>query len=204
MTPAASFAAPPTILWRAVAPTRGALVIAVLGASALVAAAARVAIPLPFSPVPLTGQTFAVLLVGAALGSRAGAAALVAYLVEGLLGLPVFAGGTSAWSPSRAGAPVILGPTAGYLVGFVAAAFVVGWLAERGWDRRPHTSALAMALGNLVIYVFGLAWLARFVGPEQAIPLGALPFLVGDLLKILLATALLPAAWRFAGAARPR
>ncbi|MDP9266145.1 MAG: biotin transporter BioY [Chloroflexota bacterium] len=185
------------MLWRAVAPTWTAVVLAVLAGSALIGLAARVAIPLPFSPVPITGQTFAVLLVGAALGARLGAAALTAYLVEGLLGLPVFAGGTSAWAPTRIpGVPVILGPTAGYLAGFVAAAFVVGWLAERGWDRRPLTTALAMALGNVAIYLLGLAWLARFVGVEGAFPLGAQPFLVGDLLKLLVAAAVLPAAWR--------
>ncbi len=124
-----------TLVWRTVAPTRTAIAAAVLAGSALVALAAQLRIDLPFSPVPVTGQTFAVLVVGAVLGARLGAAALLTYLVEGLAGLPVFAGGTSAWTPSSAGVPVIAGPTAGYLVGFVAAAAIVGALAERGFDR---------------------------------------------------------------------
>ncbi|MCX2728035.1 biotin transporter BioY [Thermomicrobium sp. 4228-Ro] len=175
--------------WRANANARlltsAALVVA---GSVLTALAAHVSIPLPFTPVPITGQTFAVLLVGAALGSRRGAASMALYLAEGLAGLPVFAGG-------KAGLAVLLGPTGGYLIGFIAAAFVTGWLAERGWDRRPLTTALAMVLGNLVIYLFGVSWLAVFVGISKAPLLGMIPFLPGDLLKILLATAALPGAW---------
>ena len=109
----------------------------------------------------------------------------------------VFAGGTSAWSPSSVpGVPVAFGPTAGYLVGFVAAAAVVGALAERGFDRRVLTTIVAMALADLVIFVFGVAWLARFVGPERALPLGMLPFVAGDAVKIALAAVALPVAWR--------
>ncbi|MBO9360624.1 MAG: biotin transporter BioY [Thermoflexus sp.] len=164
----------------------------ILGGSLLTALMARVAIPLPFTPVPITGQTFAVLLVGAALGSWRGGLSMVAYLLEGALGLPVFAGGA-------AGLARLGGPTGGYLIGFVAAAFVTGWLAERGWDRRPATTALAMLAGNAVIYLFGLPWLAGFVGgflgPKGALALGLLPFVVGDLLKLLLATIALPSAW---------
>lgn len=201
-------------------PGLAAQVLLVLGGSLLTAAAAQVSVPLygqglthplarllgslygalglplPATPVPLTGQTFTVLLVGAVLGSRLGAASLLLYLGQGLLGLPVFALGTSAWSPSRIpGLPVILGPTAGYLLAFPVAAWVVGRLAERGWDRRPWSTALAMLLGNLVIYVGGLAWLARFTGPGAALSLGMVPFLPGDLLKLLAAAALLPSAW---------
>ncbi len=160
-----------------------------LSASLLVALAARVTIPLPFSPVPITGQTFAVLLVGALLGRRMGALAMLAYLAEGAAGLPVFAGGVG-------GPAVLVGPTAGYLYGFVAAALVVGWLCERGWDRRPVTAALAMLAGNAVIYLFGLPWLALFIGPERVLAAGLLPFIPGDLLKLLLATLALPAGWR--------
>ena len=186
-----------TIAW-AVVPPRGLWPAAtVLGGSALIALAAQLAIPLPFTPVPVTGQTFAVLLVGAALGARAGTLAVVAYLVEGLLGAPVFAGGRSAWSASAVpGVPVILGPSAGYLGGFVAAAALVGWLAERGHDRRFRTAAVAMACGTLAIYLFGAGWLARSIGLESAIRLGVLPFLAADLFKVLLAAAALPAAWR--------
>jgi biotin transport system substrate-specific component len=110
------------------------------------------------------------------------------YVAEGAAGLPVFAGGT-------AGPGVLLGPTGGYLVGFIAAAFVTGWLAERGWDRRPLTTALAMVLGNVVIYLLGVSWLSLFVGVTKAPLLGMVPFLPGDLLKIVLATLALPGAW---------
>ena len=162
--------------------------------SLFVALCAQISIPL--QPVPITGQTLGVLLVGALLGSRLGALSLLAYLAEGLAGLPVFAGATSAWSPSSVPAlPVLLGPTAGYLVGFVLAAALVGWLAERGWDRRVATTALAMALGNLLIYAAGLAWLARFVPTASLLALGMLPFLPGDALKLALAAAALPGAW---------
>ncbi|NOX63854.1 MAG: biotin transporter BioY [Chloroflexi bacterium] len=157
--------------------------------SLLVALAAQVTIPLPFSPVPITGQTFAVLLVAALLGGRGGAAALLLYLTEGALGLPVFAGGLG-------GPAVLLGPTAGYLYGFVVAAFVVGRLCERGWDRRLLTAAAAMLLGNAIIYGFGLPWLAAFVGAENALSLGLLPFIPGDILKLALAALSLPLGWK--------
>ncbi|GBC83908.1 Biotin transporter BioY [bacterium HR11] len=167
----------------------GVEVLLVLGGSLFTALMAQVAIPLPFTPVPITGQTLAVLLVGAVLGARRGALSMMAYLAEGLAGLPVFAGGT-------AGVGRLLGPTGGYLIGFVFAAYVVGRLADRGWDRRPATTALAMLVGNGVIYVFGLPWLAQFVGPAHVFSMGLVPFIPGDLLKVLLAAALLPGAWR--------
>ena len=165
----------------------------VLGASLVIALSAQVAIQLPFSPVPITGQTMAVLLVGALLGSRRGALAVLAYIAQGLAGLPVFAGGA-------AGLARLFGPTGGYLVGFVAAAFLVGWLAERGWDRRFGTTLAAMTLGNLVIYGVGAVWLAVFVGGlSRAWSLGVLPFLPGDALKIVLAAVLLPGGWKLLG-----
>ncbi len=160
----------------------------VIAGSLLTALAARMSIPLPFTPVPITGQTFAVLLIGAVLGSRRGAVSMAVYLAQGLAGLPVFAGG-------QAGLAVLLGPTGGYLIGFIAAAFITGWLAEHGWDRRPFTTAVAMALGNIVIYLFGVPWLAAFAGIERAPLLGLVPFLPGDVLKIGLATLALPGAW---------
>jgi biotin transport system substrate-specific component len=169
-------------------------VVLVLGGAILIALAAQVQIPLPFSPVPVTGQTFAVLLLGALYGSKRGAATVLIYLVLGTVGFPVFAGGA-------AGAARLVGPTAGYLVGFIAAAFVVGALAERGWDRRPWTTAAAMILGNLVIYALGVAWLAKFVGWDKVLATGVLPFLAGDALKIALAMLLLPAGWRLLGPA---
>lgn len=153
-----------------------------------VAALAQVRIPLPFTPVPITGQTFAVLLVGAALGSKRGAASLVLYTFMGALGLPFFAGGAS-------GLAYMTGPTLGYLVGFVAAAYVVGLLAERGLERSVRTSFVPFLVGTLVIYLFGAGWLAILFGIEQALTLGILPFLIGDAIKLALAALALPVAW---------
>ena len=154
-----------------------------------VAVLAQVRIPLPFTPVPLTGQTFAVLLVGAALGSKRGATSLALYTLMGAMGLPFFAGGAS-------GLAYMSGPTLGYLVGFVAAAYIVGLLAERGLERSVRTSLVPFLTGTLVIYLFGAGWLAILFGLEQALALGVLPFLAGDALKMLLAALALPAAWK--------
>ena len=171
----------------------------VLAGSLLIAASAQVALPLPFSPVPVTGQTFAVLLAGTLLGSRRGAAAVLAYLSEGAAGLPVFAGGA-------AGPHVLAGPTGGYLAGFVFGAWVCGALSARGWDRRPGTTVLSMILGNIAIFALGLPWLARFVGAERVLALGFWPFIPGDIVKIGLAAIALPLAWKWirdpAGCAR--
>ena len=161
----------------------------VLGGSLFIALSAQVVIPLPFSPVPITGQTLAVLLVGALLGSRRGTLSVLAYLTEGAMGLPVFAGGGT-------GVVWLLGPTGGYLLGFVPAAFITGWLAERGWDRRAETTLLMMLAGNMTIYAVGLPYLAFFAGFDRVLYLGFYPFIVGDIAKWLLATALLPSAWR--------
>jgi biotin transport system substrate-specific component len=163
-------------------------ILLVLAGSLLVAISALIQIRLPFTPVPITAQTLAVLLIGALLGSRRGGLALLAYLGEGLAGLPVFSGGGF-------GLAHLLGPTGGYLVGFAAAAFVTGWLAEHSWDRRPLTAFAAMLIGNLVIYAFGVAWLSTLVGYGQAWALGVAPFILGDLLKIALGTAVLPLGW---------
>jgi biotin transport system substrate-specific component len=160
----------------------------IVGGSLLVAGLAQLSIPL--QPVPVTGQTLGVLLVGAALGWRRGGLALLAYLAEGLVGLPVFAEG-------RAGLPVLLGPTGGYLVGFILAAALVGFLAERAWDRTPWLMALALVLGNLVIYAVGVPWLAVVLRlpPQPAYQFGMGPFLIGDALKLAVAMVLLPGAW---------
>ncbi len=160
--------------------------------SLLTAALAQVALRLPFTPVPITGQTLGVLVVGAALGSRRGATAMALYLAEGAMGLPFFAGGTG-------GPAVLLGPTAGYLLGFVPAAFLVGLLAERGLDRRPSGSLLVFAAGTAVIFLCGVTWLAGIVGPQSALMSGLWPFLPGAAVKIALAAVLLPAAWRLVG-----
>jgi len=171
-------------------------VLLVLLGSALIALSAWVAVPVPFSPVPVTGQTFAVLLVGSALGARRGAAAALAYLAEGCSGLPVFAGGA-------AGPHVMLGPTGGYLAGFVLGALVCGTLAERGWDRRVSTTVASMVLGNVMILVPGLLQLQAFVGPDRVLAMGLVPFLAGDVVKIAIAAALLPLAWKWIGHGRP-
>ena len=160
--------------------------------SALIALSARVAIPLPFSPVPVTGQTFAVLLVGAALGRWRGAAAVIAYLAEGAAGLPVFAGASG-------GPAALIGPTGGYLFGFVPGAWLCGLLAERGWDRRVWSTIASMLLGNVAIFAVALPWLARYVGGSNVWSLGFWPFVPGDVVKIGLAAAALPLAWKWLG-----
>ena len=158
-------------------------IILVLVGSWLVALTAQIVVPL--WPVPITGQTFGALLVGALLGKKRGATSLLLYLGQGAVGLPVFAGGT-------AGIAKLAGPTGGYLVGLVVVAWVVGWLSERGWDRRIATAVAAMLIGNISIYVFGLPWLANFVGWGAVLRVGLIPFIVGDVLKIALAGLALP------------
>ena len=169
--PLAITLAPAGALWR---------VILVLAGSVLIGLAAQIAVPLPFSPVPVTGQTLAVLVVAAALGARLGALSVVLYVLEGLIELPVFAGGAS-------GIARLAGPTGGYLVGFIVAAALVGALAERGWDRRARACALAMLGGLAIIYVVGLTWLARFPLQTGLLEAGLLPFLVGDAYKLIIA-----------------
>ncbi len=159
----------------------------VVAGSLTIAAAAQIAIPLPL--VPLTGQTFAVLLVGALLGARLGAFTVLAYLLEGFAGLPVFSAG-------RSGLAMLAGPTGGYLVGFIAAAASVGWLAQRGWDRRTLTTVAAMTLGNLVLYGFGAAWLTFLIGLDRALAVGVYPFVLGEVIKVGLAAVILPQGWR--------
>lgn len=141
-------------------------------------------------PVPVTMQTFGVLVIGAVYGARLGAATVLAYLVEGAIGLPVFAG-------MMGGPMVLVGPTGGYLVGFLLAAAAVGWLAERGWDRNVVTMAVAMLIGNILLYVPGLAWLTYLFGWDSAIEFGLAPFVWGDLVKLLAAAVLLPVTWQF-------
>ena len=148
----------------------------VAGFSLVIALGAQVAIPLPFTPVPVTLQTLAVLLAGCLLGSSRGALAVIAYLGEGFAGLPVFSGGT-------AGISHLLGPTGGYLLGFVAAAFVVGVFAERGAAGSRLGTLVMLIAGNVVLYVPGVIWLGVYTGMDRAISLGFLPFVVGDLLK---------------------
>ncbi len=162
----------------------------VVGSSILFALSAHVSIPLPFTPIPFTLQPLAVVLIGAALGSKRGALAALLYLIEGATGLPVFAKG--------GGLLYLLGPSAGYLWSYPIACFVVGWLCERGLDRRFLTSTLAMLPGILIIYVIGVSWLAvaYHLSLMQAIIEGMLPFIAGDLVKVVIAAALLPSLWQ--------
>ena len=156
-----------------------------------VALTASAKVQIPFWPVPMTMQTFVVLVLGAAYGWKLGAATMLLYLVEGALGLPVFAG-----TPERGvGIAYMTGPTGGYLAGFVAGAALCGWLAQRGWDRSPWRTAAAMSLGHLLILLLGWAWLAQLVGPQKAYAAGVAPFYAATVLKTALAVCALPAAW---------
>ena len=158
------------------------------GAAAFVGLSAQIAIPLPFTPVPLTLQTFAVLLSAAALGSLRGALAMLVYALVGMAGVPWFAQGSSGFA----------GPSFGYIVGFIIAALVVGRIAERGATRTAVRTAGLMIVGNLVIYAVGVTWLKFAIGVDwaTAIALGATPFLIGDAIKIAAAAGLLPLTWR--------
>jgi biotin transport system substrate-specific component len=169
---------------------------AVLFATVLTAAASQVSVPLPFTPVPFTFQPMIVLLGGALLGPRLGACSQVLYLAAGLAGLPVFA----ASSALPQGAGRLLGPTGGYLMAYPAAAWVTGWLAARGFDRRYPTAVVAMLAGLTVIFAAGVAWLTPFLGGfGAALRAGVFPFVLADLAKVCVAAAVLPALWRLTG-----
>lgn len=162
----------------------------VVSSGLLVAVLAQIEIPLPFTPVPITGQTFGVLLVGAVLGSKRGAASLAFYLVMGVIGLPFFAGGAH-------GLSILTGATGGYLIGFVLAAYGIGLLAERGLERSARTSLIPFLIGTLIIYSCGITWLAVALGSfSQAIAAGLIPFLIGDAIKWVAASLVLPGAWK--------
>ena len=181
---------PETLIGAALAPLDTARAAGlVVGFSLLTALAAQIVIPI--GPVPITAQTFAVLLTGALLGSRLGAMAMVAYLIEGASGLPFFYGG-------HGGIQHLLGPTGGYLVAFPAAAFITGAFAEHGWDKRFLTAAAAMAIGSLLILLAGWAWFSVVMrtAPAAAFGLSVAPHIIGDIVKILLAAALLPTGWK--------
>ena len=182
-------AQPDTLIGAALAPldwTRSVSLAVVF--SLLTALAAQIVIPI--GPVPITGSTFAVLLTGALLGSRLGAMAMVAYLIEGTSGLPFFYGG-------HGGVAHLFGPTGGYLVAFPAAAFITGAFAENGWDKRFVTAVAAMAVGSIVILLAGWAWFSVLMhtAPLAAFKLSVAPHIIGDVIKILLAAAVLPTGW---------
>ena len=166
------------------------VIFAVVGA-ALLTLSAKVKIP--FYPVPITMQSFVVLALGLTYGSRLGAVTILLYLAAGVLGLPVFAG-----TPEKGiGLAYMMGPTGGYLLGFVVAAAATGYLAERGWDRKISLTFAAMLIGNIVIYLPGLIWLGNIVGWDKPVlQWGLTPFLLGDLAKIVLAMIVIPATWK--------
>lgn len=152
--------------------------VVIVAAALLISLSGLLRVHVPFSPVPVTAQTLAVLAIGMTLGRRRAPLAAIVYLAGRALGMPFFAGG------------LVFGPTGGYLVGFVAAAYVTGALADRGWGRHLGATFLALLLGNITLYVFGLPWLAAFVGPQAVLKLGLFPFIPGDLLKLFCAMAL--------------
>jgi biotin transport system substrate-specific component len=185
-----SIARPETLLGVALAPLDFVRQVGlVIGFSLLTALSAQIVIPI--GPIPITGQTFAVLLTGALLGSRLGAITMIVYLLEGAIGLPFFSGG-------HGGLLHLMGPTGGYLVAFPAGAYITGAFAEHGWDRKFLTAAVGMAIGSLVIMLSGWLWFSLVMRTSPAITLFAtvLKFIPGDLIKISLAAAVLPSGWK--------
>lgn len=191
-------------LWRGASRTAQDVVLVLFG-TLLIAIAAKIKVP--FYPVPMTLQTLAVLLIAATYGLRLGTLTVIAYLAEGFVGLPIFTN----TPPSVAGPVYFLGPTGGFLVGFILIALVVGYAADRGWDRSILRLAAAMVVGEAAMFAIGFAWLAWFVTlPSGAVGLGAAkafagaisPFVLGDILKIVVAALVVPAAWATAGSAK--
>jgi biotin transport system substrate-specific component len=163
--------------------------LAIIG-SLLLAASARA--QLPMWPVPMTMQSFVVLVLGMAYGTRLASATVAFYLLQGAIGLPVFAG-----TPEKGiGLAYMAGPTGGYLAGFLVAAAAMGWLAERGWDRTLFRSTIAMAIGTVLLFMCGVAWLAVLIGWQKAVAAGVTPFIVGSILKLALAAVVLPMSWK--------
>lgn len=149
--------------------------------SILLALLARLSIPLPFSPIPITGQTFGILFLGGLLGSRMATLSIVFYIMEGIVGLPVFAGGSL-------GPLYLLGPTGGYILGFIPSAYFVGYLSENGWNRNVLLTSMSMVIGTFLIFLFGVSWLSLMAGLSTAISIGFIPYLPGAVVKIALAT----------------
>ncbi|MBP9673674.1 MAG: biotin transporter BioY [Bacteriovoracaceae bacterium] len=147
-------------------------------------------ITVPFFPVPFTGQTLSILLIGASFGSKRGALTVIAYLLEGSMGLPFFAGGA-------VGFVHLIGPTGGYLLGFILSAYVMGLLSEKGFDQKFKTAIPLFLIGQICIYTLGLTWLSHFVGFENVFKVGFFPFVLGEIIKTTLAVILLPVAWKF-------
>ncbi len=160
----------------------------VLLGTMLLAMLSKITVFLPFTPVPVTGQTFGVILIAMLFGAKRSVITMLTYIAEGLAGLPVFAGSTL-------GIARIVGPTGGYILGFVVAAYVVGFLADKGWTKSFFKVFIASAIGSIVIYVFGVARLNMFLGFEKAIVSGVVPFIIGDLVKIFMITIIMKSLW---------
>jgi biotin transport system substrate-specific component len=193
MSPSSSALSRPVLADRLVTRSVATDAVLVLAGAGLTAAMAQLFVPM--WPVPFTGQTFAVLLVGTTLGALRGALSMLVYALVGALGAPVFTEGSHGWA-------VLAGPTGGYIVGFVLASIVTGWLAQRRWDRRVVGTLVSFLAGTATIYLVGLPWLAASLGSlglaadlGSVLSAGLVPFLVGDVLKALIAAALLPTTW---------
>ena len=156
-------------------------IVIALSCSIFLALLARLSMPVPFSPVPITGQTFGILFLGTVLGSRLGVLSVIAYISEGLVGFPVFAGGT-------AGFLYLLGPTGGYLIGFIPAVYLVGYLSEKRWTNKFTATIITMIFGTSIIFIFGISWLAITAGFGTALSIGLYPYLLGAAVKIILAS----------------
>lgn len=183
--------APAVISFRVLPKTHSITAVLVVAFALFTALMAQIEIPLWFTPVPITGQTFSVLMAGAALGWRAGAASQALYVGLGAIGLPFYSGGDGGWG-------VATGATGGYLFGFIIAAAAIGYLAERKQDRSIATAIPALLAGSALIYLFGVTWLANSlnIGAIEAMELGLVPFVIGDLIKVVLVGVALPTAWR--------
>lgn len=182
----------PTLADRVFAPGLVMDLVLIVSGAALTAVAAQIAVPL--WPVPITGQTLAVLLVGASLGALRGALSMVVYAAMGVVGLPVFSDASSGWS-------VVLGPTGGYILGFILSAALTGWIAQRAWDRKIVAAFLSFTAGTVVTFAVGLPWLAAVLQLDlaQTLASGLLPFIPGGIIKALLAAAILTLTWRALG-----
>jgi biotin transport system substrate-specific component len=161
----------------------------VISGSILIALLSQLSVILPFSPVPLTGQTFGVFLIAVLFGAKRSAATMMTYLTEGLCGLPVF-------SKAGFGVAHLIGPSGGYLIGFLLAVYFIGYLSDRGYSKNFYKMSLMLIAGNLLIYICGCAWLSVFLGIKKAIICGAVPFIAGDLIKIMLISGFIPASWK--------
>jgi biotin transporter BioY len=165
-------------------------VMLVIGASIFITISAQLSINVPYSPVPITGQTFAVILAGAFLGSRRGSLAVIAYLMEGISGLPVFA-------HAHFGLAHLIGPTGGYLIGFIPAAFICGYIAERNMGRSFLGALALMTIGTIIIFIFGISWLSIIFRAENALIIGFYPYVIGAIIKIILAAIVFSGSWKF-------